>query len=339
MSEMKPARVAVVGVGFWAKFQIPAWREVPGAELVALCDRDRGKAEVAARQFGVPKVYADGEELLRSEPLDLVDIAAGPPAHPPLVELAARYGTPVICQKPMALDYATCERMVAACRTAGVPFFIHENYRWQTPMRRLKQLLDEGRIGRPFRAHVQFRHADLSLYENQPYLFTDRHFALHDMGPHLLDLPRFFFGEPRSLWAHQGQVHPRFQGEDIVSVLLGYDRLTCHCELSWRTTPEQVFIEGTTGTLRWDAAGELLIAGEAGASVERIAPQLYPWADARYGFAHASIVTTNAHFLAALRGEAAAETTGADNLKTMRLVFAAQDSSARNEVAHFAATD
>ncbi len=332
---MKPAKLAVIGVGFWAKFQIPAWREVQGAQLVALCDRDRAKAEAAAQEFGVPKVYGDAEELLRSEPLDFVDLAAGPHAHAPLVELAVRHRTPVICQKPMALDFATCERLVAACRAARVPFLVHENYRWQTPMRRLKQLLNEERIGRPFRAHLQFGHADLCLYKNQPYLFTEPHFALLDMGPHLLDLPRFFFGEPLCLYAREFHIHPQFQGQDIVSVLLGYDRLTCHCELSWRTTQDQVFIEGTTGTLQWGTDGKLTLVNDAGVSVEPLAPQPYPWADPRYGFAHPSIVATNAHLLAALRGEVVAETTAEDNLHTMRLVFAAQDSAARNEVARF----
>jgi predicted dehydrogenase len=335
---MKPSKFAVIGAGFWARFQIPAWREVRGAELVALCDRDHAKAETAARQFGVPKVYADAEELLRCEPLDFIDIAASPQTHAALVELAARHRVPVICQKPMALDYGTCERMVATCRTAGVPFLIHENYRWQTPMRRLKQLLNEGRIGRPFRAHIQFSHADLSLYNNQPYLFTDPHFALHDMGPHLLDLPRFFFGEPHSLYAREFNVHPKFKGEDIVSIMLGYEKLTCHCELSWRTTPYQAFIEGRTGTLQWRTDGKLTIANDTGGSIEQLAPQTYPWADSRYGFAHPSIVATNGHLLAALRSEQAAETTGEDNLKTMRLVFAAQDSAARSEAVRLGPT-
>jgi predicted dehydrogenase len=205
-------------------------------------------------------------------------------------------------------------------------------------MRRLKQLLNEGRIGRPFRAHIQFSHADLSLYNNQPYLFTDPHFALHDMGPHLLDLPRFFFGEPHSLYAREFNVHPKFKGEDIVSIMLGYEKLTCHCELSWRTTPYQAFIEGRTGTLQWGTDGKLTIANDTGGSIEQLAPQPYPWADSRYGFAHPSIVATNGHLLAALRSEQAAETTGEDNLKTMRLVFAAQDSAARSEAVRLGPT-
>jgi D-apiose dehydrogenase len=327
-------RFAVVGAGFWAQFQIGAWKELPGARLVALCDSDFAKVCAAAERFGVTKVYGDAAEMLRSEPLDFVDVAAGPEAHEQLVLLAARHQKAVICQKPMALELAACERMVAACRDAGIPFLIHENFRWQTPMLRVKTVLDSRIIGRPFRAHIQFSHGDIALFESQPYLFTQPHFALYDMGPHLLDLPRFFFGEPRTLYAREFHMDPRFVGDDIVSVMLGYDRLTCHCELTWRTTDYEVFVEGESGTVKWGTDGKLVISTEAGTTTDVLTPRHYAWIDARYGFAHPSIVDTNAALLAALRGEAAAATSGDDNLKTMKLLFATLRSAATNTVVH-----
>ncbi len=328
---MRELTFAVIGAGFWGEFQIAAWRELPGARLVALCDRDRVKAAAVARQFGVPNVYSDADEMLRSETLDFVDVAVGPEAHEQLVGLAARRGLPVICQKPMALDYPACERMVNACRQAGTLFLVHENYRWQAPMRRVKQLLEAGRIGRPFRAHLQFSHGDLSFFDKQPYLFAQPHFALYDMGPHVLDLSRFFFGEPLRLYAEEFRMHPRFAGEDIVSIMLGYEGLTCHCELSWRTTVDEVFIEGPEGTITWNPDGRLLVATNAGETLERLTAEPYPWADPRYGFAHPSIVATNRNLLAALRGEGRAETTGDDNLKTMWLLQLALESARRHQ--------
>ncbi|MCI0627398.1 MAG: Gfo/Idh/MocA family oxidoreductase [Acidobacteria bacterium] len=119
---MRELTFAVIGVGFWAQFQICAWKELPGARLVALCDSDFAKLRAAADRFGVPKVYVDAEEMLRNEPLDFVDIAVGPEAHEALVLLAARHHKAVICQKPMAFDLAACERMVAACRDAAIAF-------------------------------------------------------------------------------------------------------------------------------------------------------------------------------------------------------------------------
>src|SRR5713226_8150643 len=94
--EMNTLRFAVIGAGFWAPFQLAAWRELEGAECVAVCDRVRSKAEALARQRGVPAVYEEPEELFRSERLDFVDIITDPSTHAPLVHRAARHKLPVI---------------------------------------------------------------------------------------------------------------------------------------------------------------------------------------------------------------------------------------------------
>ena len=166
---MADLRFAVFGTGFWSRYQIPAWFEVGGVDLVALYNRTVSKAEAAAELYGVPSVYGDPEELLRNEKLDFIDIITEAAAHEPLVLLAAQYGIPVICQKPMSGDYAACQRMVRACDDAGVPFYVHENYRWQAPIREVKRIVDEGCIGRLFRGRFQFLHAlEPFVWENQP---------------------------------------------------------------------------------------------------------------------------------------------------------------------------
>ena len=151
-TEMKTLRFAFFGAGFWAPCQLAAWRELKGVECVAIYNRTRAKAEKLAAQFGIPAIYDDPREMLRRERIDFVDIATGNDTHEEFVLLAAKHGLPVICQKPMAPTLAACNRMVAACRRARVPFLIHENYRWQTPIRALRAELARGTIGTPFRA-------------------------------------------------------------------------------------------------------------------------------------------------------------------------------------------
>ena len=119
---MPDLKFAVFGTGFWSLFQIPAWFEVGGVELVAAYNRTVSKAEVVAKRFNIPRVYGDPEELLINEQLDFMDIITEVPGHAPLVNLAAKYKIPVICQKPMAPDLATAEQMVAVCQDAGNPF-------------------------------------------------------------------------------------------------------------------------------------------------------------------------------------------------------------------------
>ena len=99
---MADLRFAMFGAGFWSRFQLAAWQELEGVKCVALYNRTVSKAEALAREFGVPAVYGDPEELLRSEELDFVDIVTDVDTHSRFVHLAAAHKLPAICQKPMA---------------------------------------------------------------------------------------------------------------------------------------------------------------------------------------------------------------------------------------------
>jgi predicted dehydrogenase len=331
-------RFAVMGTGFWSHYQIPAWFEAGRVELVAVYNRTVAKAERVAEKFGVPRVYGDPEELLQREQVDFVDIITEVPAHAPLVHLVASYKVPVICQKPMAPDYGTAEKMVQACRQAGIPFFVHENFRYQTPMRAVKRLLEDGRIGQPFRARIQFVHG-FPVFENQPFLKTLEHFVLTDVGSHVLDLARFFFGEPQSLYCQHYRSREDIAGEDVATVILRMGDLICNCEMSqstkteWGRFPETfVYVEGKQGTLDLGPDFWIRITTDEGTMSRRYPPPRYDWANPDYDVVHASMVPIHAAFVEALKMGRPPETSGEDNLKTMHMVFAAYESAERNRV-------
>jgi predicted dehydrogenase len=79
-----------------------AWRNVDGADIIAICDRDPVRLTLVGDQFAIGARYADAQEMLARETLDFVDIATTVPTHRPLVELAASHKLGVICQKPFA---------------------------------------------------------------------------------------------------------------------------------------------------------------------------------------------------------------------------------------------
>ena len=86
---MRHLRFAILGAGFWSRFQLAGWNEQEGVECVAVCDRTRSKAECLAREFGVPAVYDDPEEMLRHESLDFVDVITDVDSHGRFVRMAA----------------------------------------------------------------------------------------------------------------------------------------------------------------------------------------------------------------------------------------------------------
>lgn len=237
----RPLRVAVIGCGWFSYNHLHAWREIPEVELVAVCDRDAGRARDAAEAHGVPMWYEDADTMLDTERLDFVDVATTPPSHRSLVEAVARRGLPVICQKPLAIALDDARAMVAACRDAGVPLMVHENFRWQPPMREARRLLDAGTVGQPFFGRISWRTAR-DVFAVQPYLAEETHLILADIGVHMLDLARFFFGEPRALVCQTLRVRPTIKGEDVATLLLEFDHASCILDFSYSSrAPEDLY--------------------------------------------------------------------------------------------------
>ena len=338
---MADLRFAVLGTGFFSTFQILAWLEVGGVKLTALYNRTVEKAEKIAEKFNVPNVYGDAEELLKKEKLDFVDIITEAPAHGPLVLLAAKYRVPVICQKPMAHDYETCLNMVKASKEAGIPFFIHDNYRWFLPMRAVKKALEEEHIGQPFRANIQLGTGGIKGLETQPYLKTLKHYALFDMGSHLFDLTRFFFGEPQNIYCQTYITTDQIVGEDVVSSILRFGDVICHGEITERCNT-QVYIEGTKGSIELDCNNILHIITENDKICIdcNILSKRYPFLDnyieeVMSNIRMQAIIDCNAHFLNALISGTAPETPGEDNIKTMRIMFSAIESAEKDKLIRF----
>jgi predicted dehydrogenase len=339
---VKELRFAIFGAGFWTRYQLSGWRELKGARCVAIYNRTRAKAEVIAREFNIPAVYDDAGKLLRQEKPDFVDNITEVGGHKPLTLLALRHRTAVICQKPMAASLADARQMVAAARKAKVPFLVHENWRWQTPLRAVKQILDSGRIGTPFRARIDMI-SGFDCWSNQPALRDLEQFILADLGAHILDVARLFFGEAGSLVCRTHKtLAPTVKGENVATVMMamGKAKTTVLCELAYARTPLErecfpqtlMFVEGDKGSIELGSDYWVRLTTADGTQARRWPPPRYAWANPAYDIAHASIVPCCANLLAALRGTGRAETTGEDNLKTLELVFGAYESARRGKV-------
>ena len=331
---MIPLRFAVIGTGFWARYQLAAWGELSGANCIAVCNRTRTKAEVLAKEFNIPAVYDDAEEMLRRERLDFVDIITDVSTHSRFVHLAAKHRVPAICQKPLATSVAEAERMLAACRDSGVPLMVHENWRWQLPLRELKGALESGVIGTVFRGQIDYCNS-FPVFDNQPFLKELDQFILADMGTHILDVARFLFGEASRVYCQTHRVHPDIRGEDAATVMMQMrSGATAVCNLSYASRLEHdrfpeafVLIEGDQGAIELAPDFWLRVTTADGTQARRCTPPHFAWADPRYALVHSSIVACHQDLLRALQTGTPPETNAADNLETLRLVHAAYASA------------
>lgn len=339
---MTKLKFAFFGASFWAHYQLAAWKELAGAECVAICNRTRARGEKLAREFGVPAVYDDPAELFAKERLDFVDVCTYPYSFRDLIRVIAPHRVPIITQKPMAPSLAIAEENMRVCREAGIPYLIHENWRWQAQLRELKHVLDRGEIGTPFRARISLV-SGFPVFINEPQIAELEDFILTDLGTHLLDLARFYFGEAQSLYCQIHRVHPDIKGEDVATVMLAMGaKTTVTCELGYAENPIEheyfpqtmVFVEGDRGTAEIAKDYWLRVTTKTGTHARRFPPTPYAWVDPNYHLIHSSIVPCHANLLSALRGEGVAETTAADNYQTLRLVYAAYDSARNKRAVH-----
>lgn len=327
-------RGGLVGCGYFARNHLLAWRDVPGARIVAVCDRDRSKAEAAASLAGGAGVFSDAAKMMASAPLDFVDIVTGVESHRDLVEKAASHGLAVICQKPLAETLEDAQAMIDACDRAGVPLMVHENFRWQRPILRTVETIREGRIGRPFYARLSFRHAT-DIYSAQPYLRTAPRLAILDLGIHLLDVARILMGEATRLHCRTQRINPAVTGEDVATIALDHegDRVSL-VDMSFATRsvpdpfPQTILrVEGDDGTVELLEGYRLRISRSGEMEEEDVEPPMPAWGEAHRHLIQDSVIRIQTHWVDCLRSGRSPDTSGADNLKTLRLALAAYDSA------------
>lgn len=332
-------RGALIGCGFFAQNHLNAWRDLSAeVELVAVCDMDRAKAEAAAAQFGIPKVYADAAAMFAAERLDFVDIVTTMPSHKALVLLAAKHRVPTIVQKPFAPTWQECVDMVEACRDAGVPLMVHENFRFQAPMLAIADLLKEGVLGDLTWARLTWR-TNYDVYAGQPYLAKEKLFILLDLGIHVLDIARVFMGEVERVSCETQSIKPGIAGEDMATVMLRHAGGTVSlvdCTYEARRDPDPfpetlLEIEGRRGSLVLSPGLQLKLTSDGRTATRDLATPLLSWTSHPWHVAQESVLNTQRHWVESLRTGREPATSGADNLKTYALVMAAYDAAREHQ--------
>ncbi len=336
---MKTLKFAMFGTGFWSNFQLPGWQELENVECVAVYNRTLSKAESLAEKFGVERCYDDPIKLLETEKdLDFIDILTDVDTHLKFTKMAAEKGLDVVCQKPMTPNYKDAQEMVRICKANNARLFINENFRWQVPLRKLKEVVDSGQIGDIFKGRVSFCSA-FPVFDNQPFLAELDQFILTDIGSHIFDICRFLMGDAATIHCEIQTVNPRIKGEDVANAFLKMkDGSHCYAEMSYASILEKevfpqtlVLLEGTKGSVRLDADFVVVTTSKEGTISKKTAPILYEWLDPEYAVVHSSIVDAQRDILNGLRG-GIAETTGDDNFKTAQLVWAAYESAKTGKI-------
>ncbi|HEY6403168.1 MAG TPA: Gfo/Idh/MocA family oxidoreductase, partial [Blastocatellia bacterium] len=152
---MKKLRWGLIGCGDISRKRVaPALRGVPECELIAVSRARAGLAEAFANEFGAKRWYGDWRELIADDEIDAVYIATPVYLHAEQTVAAAEAGKSVLCEKPMAMNPDECKQMIAACEVEGVALGVAYYRRFYPAIRRVKEIVASGEIGKPVIAQI-----------------------------------------------------------------------------------------------------------------------------------------------------------------------------------------
>lgn len=323
MPEDRTWQVGLIGAGMVSRHHLAAWAKVPQARVVAIADRDLDRAEQRARDFGIPAAYASAEELLTSQRLDALDIAAPVDQHGALCRLAAEQGVAILCQKPLAASAEEARRILAAV-DGRVRFMVNENWRFRSSYRQVKAWLDAGRVGQVTGVSLSVASSGLvadaagrrPALRRQPFLAELPRLLVFEVLVHHIDVLRWLFGALSVKGASLRRGCTAVRGEDGASIwfeaegglLVALDGCLSVPEAPLHIA-DRLEILGTEGSIRL-ADGVLALDGPQ--------PESRSWDfEAVYDSAFEGALH---HFVERLADGRAFETEATDNIAVLRLV-------------------
>lgn len=252
-------KFAIVGCGRILKKHLDAIRDIDKAELVAVCDIIKEKAEKAGLEAGVPW-YLSYDEMLQKHPeTEIVSILTPSGMHPEhAIDIASKFKKHIVCEKPMALRLEDADKMIKACDINGVKLFVVKQNRFNLPVQILRKKIKEGGFGKIVIGTVRVRWC-----RRQEYYDADSWrgtWALDggviaNQASHHIDLLEWMLGDPVSVMAMNGTFLANIEADD-----------TCAAIIRFKSGAIGI-VEATTATRPKDLEGSLSILGEKGSCV------------------------------------------------------------------------
>jgi predicted dehydrogenase len=329
-----PLRVGIIGVGGIAQAHRDGYLAA-GAEVVALADVHAPSLTARAAAWGVDRTFLDYRVMLEEGIVDAVSICAPTVVHHPATLAAAAAGVHVLCEKPIALDLAEADAMIAACRAAGVVLMTNHQLRSHGAAAHAQRLLESGELGEL--THVRLRQAhDWAGKEAVGPSFATKAVSgggtLLDNGCHLMDFARFVGGNVRDVYARMVTRKFDVEVEDTGHVSLAFESGAIGTvEVAWTATgwEEGWWLYGTRGALEYTnrIGGEPVLR-----HVHRSSPGT-TWGETdvtEHRFAGAKPHARHVRaFVAAVHGVGPVVCTGEDGREAVRLILASYESAAK----------
>ena len=249
-------KVALVGCGRIAvrHAELLGGGQIPGACLVAVCDLVHSKAQSLGNKYSVP-YFQDMHEMMRSIDIDLVSVLTESGNHAQNTIDLAKYKKHILVEKPMALKLSDADAMIKSCQENNIQLFVVKQNRYNLPVLKLKEALNQGRFGKITMGTVRVRWSrDQAYYDQASWRGTWAMDGgvLANQASHHVDLLEWMLGDVKSVFARSITSLAKIQAEDTAAVVLNFE------------SGALGIIEATTAARPKDLEGSLSILGQYG---------------------------------------------------------------------------
>lgn len=243
----------------------PAFSLIKDSEVVAVMSRTAERARSYAKRHNIPHWYTDAQELIDDIDVNAIYIATPPSSHATFAVMAMQAGKPCYVEKPLAANYDDCIRINRVSERTGVPCFVAYYRREIDYFKRVKQIIEEGTIGKILNVQIRFAcppyEADYKTAKElpwrlQPDIAGGGYF--YDLAAHQLDFLQHVFGviiEAKGMCANRGGL---YEAEDSVSTCFRFENGVpasgSWCFVSHPSAKEdRIYVYGDKGTLKFSA--------------------------------------------------------------------------------------
>ncbi len=247
---------ALVGCGRIAKrhSELLGFEQIKGARLTAVCDPIEEKSKKIGEQFSI-KHYTDMHQMMQNETIDIIVVLTESGNHAKNVIELSQYRKHIVVEKPMALTLDDADAMTRACDNAGVKLFVIKQNRFNVPVLKLREALEQGRFGKLVLGTVRVRWCRPQAYYDQASwrgTWAMDGGVLTNQASHHIDLLELMMGDVESVIARSTTALAKIEVEDTAVAILKF-----------RNGALGV-IEATTATRPKDLEGSISILGEGG---------------------------------------------------------------------------
>ena len=223
---MEKLRFGILTYGKVAHLHAQALRSIPELELAAVWGRNREKREQFAQTYGID-AFDDITAMVRKAHIDVLLVASPHPQHTEHSLEALEAGAHVLIEKPMALHAADCDRMIEAAVRYNRKLGVISQRRWYPAVRRIRDAIDSGKLGRPMIGQVtMLGWRDEAYYRSDPWRGSwsgEGGGVLVNQAPHQLDLLQWFMGPVTEVFGYWDNInHPYIEVEDTALALLRF---------------------------------------------------------------------------------------------------------------------